>query len=96
MPVHESASMDDAEVAAGDVVVAACCDGRAHAFRVLDDGVMSRPACGSAARSVGAASGDDVICEACIATVADLFGADERTTMSSVREIIGHEKNKGE
>src|SRR5580698_9204268 len=84
VPVHESASMDDAEVASGDVVVASCCDGLAHSFRVLDDGVMVRPACGSPVHQVGASSGGDVVCEVCIGIVAVLFGADLREMRDSV------------
>ena len=95
MPVQESDSMTEACVVAGDVVVAACDDGKVHAFRMLDDGLADRPSCGSAARRVGAAEGGDVICDRCIEAASKFVGADVAATAAAVREVIDHEGTKG-
>lgn len=94
MPVSESDSMSVADVAAGDVVVAACDDGKVHAFRVLDDGLTDRPICGSGARRVGAANGGDVVCDRCIEAASEIVGADVAATAAAVREVIDHEGSR--
>ena len=95
MPVQESDSMVEADVVAGDVVVAACDDGKVHAFRMLDDGLSDRPSCGSTARRTGAAEGGDVVCDRCIAITSHHVGADVAVTAAAVREVIDHEGTKG-
>jgi hypothetical protein len=87
MPAVYERMNEDEELKNGDVYVALCTDGMVHAFRVLDDGPMERPACGSPARETEEASGQDFVCDACIMAMAKNLGCHEEYVTAAVRAV---------
>ena len=84
---------DGSDTKSGDVLVALCSDDLVHAFRVLDDGQMDRPACGSPAREIGDAGDEDLVCIDCIRFMASIVGASPGLAMEAVQQAI-EERNK--
>lgn len=84
------------DFASGDAVLAPCDDGKVHAFRVLDDGLMGRPACGAPASRPRDVEPDDVVCDPCIASMARFLESDVDTIRAAVREVMGGAETKGE
>jgi hypothetical protein len=75
---------------AGDLLVSLCDDGIAHAFLMLDDGIMESPVCGSGARDAGEASEKDVVCNGCLEAMVQAMSPDPifvDGVMRAVRQI---------
>lgn len=91
---EKSGGEDDEAIATGDLIVALCDDGLAHAFQVLDDGVREKPSCGKAVKDLGPADDHDLVCIDCIRDMAKALECDISLAMRIVDQVMGEKRRR--